>query len=104
MKKETLVNSAEKIIKVSEASVKEYLDAMDMLAAKMNEVMLKREDILELIGGKENIEMMKDNHNNHLRFIASILQAPDAEVLVDTVLWVFRAYMSRGFSSNYWSA
>ena len=77
---------------------------MDMLAAKMNEIMLKREDIFELIGGKKNIEMMKDNHNNHLRFVASILETPDSETLVDTVLWVFRAYMSRGFSSNYWAA
>jgi len=104
MQKETLVISAQKITKVSEASIKEYVDKMDMLAAKMNEAMLKREDIFQLIGGRENVEMMKDNHNNHLRFVASILETPDSETLVDTVLWVFRAYMSRGFSSNYWAA
>jgi CRISPR/Cas system CSM-associated protein Csm4 (group 5 of RAMP superfamily) len=104
MEKETLVKSASKITKVSEDSLKEYMDKMDMLAAKINEAMLKREDIFELIGGEKNITMMKDNHNNHLRFIASVLQTPDSETLVDSVLWVFRSYMSRGFNSNYWAA
>ncbi len=97
MQKDSLVKSADKISKVSDDSIKEYVDKMDILAAKMNEVILKREDIFELIGGNKNIEMMKDNHNNHLRFVASILETPDSETLVDTVLWVFRAYMSRGF-------
>lgn len=32
------------------------------------------------------------------------MQTPDSQTLVDTVLWVFRAYMSRGFSPNYWVA
>ena len=104
MEKESLIKSAEKITKVSEASLKEYVEKIDLLSWKMNKVMLERKDILELIGGTENIEMMKNNHNNHLQFIASILETPDAESLVDTVLWVFRAYMSRGFSSTYWAA
>ena len=104
MKKETLIKSAQKIAKVSEESLKEYVDKKELLAAKINAVMLKREDILDLIGGKKNIRMMKDNYNNHLLLIASILQTPNPEALVDTCLWEFRAYMSRGFISNYWSA
>ncbi len=104
MEKQQLIKSAEKITKVSTVSVHEYVKKMDLLAAKMNESMLAREDILELIDGEKNIAMMKDNHNNHLRFIASIIENPDPETLVDTVLWVFRAYMSRGFHTNYWAA
>jgi len=104
MEKSKLIKSADKITKVSEASLKEYMDKSEMLIAKMNQVMLERKDILEVIGGEKNITMMKDNHCNHSRFIISILQTPDSETLVDTVLWVFRAYMSRGFSSNYLSA
>ena len=61
--KNILIKSADKIARVSEDSIKEYVDKMEMMAAKMNEVMIKREDILELIGGKKNITMMKDNHN-----------------------------------------
>ena len=77
---------------------------MDALILNMNESMLARKDVLELLGGEKNLTMMKDNHDNHLRFIRSIAEEPDAETLVDTVLWVFRAYMSRGFHTNYWSA
>ena len=101
--KSTLIKSADKIARVSEKSIKEYMDKMELLATKMNDIMLKRDDILELIGSGKNITMMKDNHNNHLRFVASILQTPDSETLVDTTLWVFRSYMSRGFSTKYWN-
>jgi hypothetical protein len=65
--------------------------------------MLNRADLENLIG-ENNIDMMKDNHSNHVRFISSILKNHNSEVLVDTILWVFRAYRSHGFASNYWSA
>ena len=68
----------------------------------MNSLMLERKDLEKLIG-KDNERMMKDNHANHVRFIASILKNYNPEVLVDTVLWVFRAYRSHGFSTNYWA-
>ena len=38
------------------------------------------------------------------RFIASVMQNFNSEVLVDTILWVFRAYRSRSFHSSYWAA
>ena len=98
----TLVKSADKITKVSESAVKEYVDNIDLLAAILNETMLKRTDILDLIGGEENISIMKNNHDKHLRFVAALLQTPDSETLVDTLLWVFPTHMRRGFSSNYW--
>jgi hypothetical protein len=100
--KNMLVESADKLVNVSETSIKEYVENMDLLVATLNGAMLKREDILELIGGKNNITMMKNNHHSHLQFIAAILQVPDSEMLVDTLLWVFRAFMSRGFGPNYW--
>ena len=103
MGKSTLVKSADQITKVSADSLKEYVDKMDFLVATMNEVMLKREDILELIGEEKNILAMKENHKYHFLFIASILETPDPEILVDTVLWVFRSYMSKGFRPSYWA-
>lgn len=48
--------------------------------------------------------MMKDNHANHARFMESVFTNPLAETLVDTILWVFRAYRSRKFGSTYWAA
>jgi hypothetical protein len=75
----------------------------EVLLSEMNAIMLKRADIKDLVG-EENLLMMQDNHSNHIRFIASILKEFNPEVLVETILWVFRAYRSHGFSTNYWAA
>lgn len=98
-----LIQSAEKIPVASEKSVAEYNDRKDILIAEINKNMESRSD-LNLLVGDGNIDMMKDNHANHVRFIHSILKNPNAEVLTETVLWVFRAYRNHGFSSSYWAA
>lgn len=103
MDKNFLLASAQKLNQVSEIAANEYLQKEDHLITKMNSLMIERVDIESLVG-ENNINMMKDNHSNHVRFIASILKNPNAEVFVDTVLWVFRAYRSHGFVTNYWAA
>ncbi len=103
MEKKQLLESAEKLNQVSEKTSTEYLEKSDLLISKMNALMLERPDLNSLIG-ENNTNMMKDNHANHVRFIASILKNHNSEVLVHTVLWVFRAYRSHGFTSNYWAA
>lgn len=103
MNKNYLLTSAKKLQQVSRESAETYSKTRDLLVSRMNEKMEKRPDILELVGTK-NIDMMKDNHANHARFMESIFHQHAPEVLVDTVLWVFRAYRSRDFSPTYWSA
>jgi hypothetical protein len=103
MDKNFLLETARQLVQVSDASAVEYHYKADQLITKMNIVMIERPDLESLIG-INNISMMKDNHANHVRFIASILKNNNPEVLVDTVLWVFRAYRSRGFTTNYWAA
>jgi len=103
MNREDLIRSAAEIRQVSPETANEYAQKKELLTAKLNEVMLRRPDIHELVGEK-NIDMMRDNHSNHARFVASILRYFHPEVLTDTVLWVFRSYRSRGFHQNYWAA
>jgi len=103
MNREDLIRSAAEIAHATPEAAAEYAQKKELVAAKMNEIMLLRPDIAELVGEK-NMEMMKDNHSNHARFVASILRYFDPEVLTDTVLWVFRSYRSRGFHQNYWAA
>jgi hypothetical protein len=62
-----------------------------------------RTDLDHLIGN-ENMAMMEDNHRNHARFMTSVFQVYQPVVLVETVLWVFRAYRSHGFQLTYWPA
>lgn len=103
MDKNYLIKTAEKLKQVSEKNAKEFSSKKDALVALMNQKMVNRDDLLVMVGAG-NVEMMKDNHANHARFLESIFNQHSAEILVDTVLWVFRAYRSRNFSSTYWAA
>ncbi len=103
MTKEQLLETAREIPKVSSEALDEYAARREQMVGMMNETMLARPDVSDLVG-ENNLDIMKDNHANHARFVESILRKPDADTLVETCLWVFRAYRSRGFHSNYWSA
>lgn len=103
MDKKYLINTCNQLSKVSEKSANEYSKKADKLISEMNFEILKRADIVSLVG-EENIDMMHDNHANHIRFISSILKNFNETVFVETIIWVFRAYRSRGFSTNYWAA
>lgn len=103
MDKNYLLETAQQLKQVSAKSSDEYNQKTGQLIDKINTLMLERQDIESLVG-KSNLNMMKDNHANHVRFIASILKNHNPDVLVDTVLWVFRAYRSHNFKTNYWAA
>jgi hypothetical protein len=101
--KERLIRTAGEIPPASSEAVAEYERNRDRLVAEVNRRMETRPDLEGLVG-RENLDMMRDNHANHGRFVRTILKDFDPEVLVETVLWVFRAYRSRGFSDSYWAA
>lgn len=103
MDKKTLLTAAQRLQPVSESTFAEYRDNTDQLINRINKLMMTRSDLEHLIGSN-NTQMMKDNHANHVRFMTSIMKEFNAEVLVDTVFWVFRAYRSHGFAQNYWAA
>lgn len=103
MNREELLKTAEALNQVSQEGAAEYREKKEMLVDLMNRKMSARPDCSELVG-KNNIEMMKDNHANHVRFMESIFTKYSPEEFTDTVLWVFRAYRARQFSSVYWSA
>jgi len=103
MERADLIVSAQKLSQVTTALALEYSSKRDYLVELMNKKMAARADLNEMVGA-DNIEMMKDNHANHARFLESIFYQHSAEILVDTVLWVFSAYRARNFSATYWSA
>lgn len=103
MKKEQLIKLAQQLKQPDSKAAYEFSQKKDEYASHLNELMLKRDDLTKLIG-IDGQTMMQDNHRNHVRFMESIFLAYDPEVLVDTVLWVFRAYRSHGFNLAYWPA
>ncbi len=100
---ETLIRTANTLNQVSQTTADEYQQNFDIMLAEMNLAMTSRPDIHQLIG-ENNIVMMRDNHANHLRFMTSIFKSYSSDIFVSTVLWVFRAYRSHGFKTNYWAA
>ncbi|MFP4047361.1 MAG: hypothetical protein ACLFT4_06330 [Bacteroidales bacterium] len=103
MDKNHLLETARALKQVKRETAEEYSRKSDELISQINKRMLERAEIKNLVG-EDNLSMMKDNHANHVRFIASILKHYNPEVFIDTILWVFRAYRSHGFSTNYWAS
>ena len=103
MDKNYLLETAKQLKSASPQAVKEYRMKGNELVHKINAIMSNRSDIDKLIG-TDNLDMMIDNHTNHVRFIASILEKYNAEVMTDTVLWTFNTYQNHGFTGSYWAA
>ena len=103
MTRQFLLEQAAALPAVSVEAAAEYGTQHLLLAEEVTRMLGVREDLERLIGSG-NLAMMEDNHRNHGRFVASLLQAFNPEVLVETILWVFRAYRSHGFQLTYWPA
>ena len=103
MTRDDLVKKAVEVTPPSPDCAGEFQKKSGIMAAELDSLMLKRTDLEKLIG-PDNQAMMSDNHSNHARFMASLLRDYRPEVLVDTILWVFRAYRAHGFHLTYWPA
>jgi hypothetical protein len=103
MTKQELIVSATRLPAPSAEAVTEYAVRAELLAADVSRILRERPDLEALIG-PGNCAMMEQNHRNHARFMGGFLANYQPEVLVETVLWVFRAYRSHGFRLTYWPA
>lgn len=101
MTKAEIIADASKLKSCSENSAAEYENQSAFLIVLLNKRLEELPERDTLIG-KENLQMMRDNHNNHARFMSAIMKNYNPTVFVETILWVFRAYKNHGFSTNYW--
>ncbi len=103
MTRDDLLESAKHLVQPPENAVDEFSRKREEMTAGVNISMAARQDMSTLVGsgGKP---MSEDNNRNFSLFMASIMTHYDPQVLVETVLWVFRTYRSHGFQPNYWSA
>ena len=103
MNRDDLIRSARELVQPQADAAEEFQQKMDALAAELNRQMLQRPDLERLIG-PNNQEMMQDNSRNFCRFMSSQFHAYEPVALVETALWVFRAYRAHGFQVTYWPA
>lgn len=73
------------------------------LLESVNNKFLKRDDLEALIGGMHNLQMMLENHRNHIDFVIMVFKIGNADLLFKTLPWVYRSYHSQGFSYDYFS-
>jgi hypothetical protein len=99
MSKDLLHRSAHKLQQPSSDSILDFSVHKEEILALINLKALMNRDIMNSVDHNE--ELMKDNHNNHYKFMESTFTHYDAMVFVDTLLWVFRAYKARAFDTQY---
>ncbi|MCP1661413.1 MULTISPECIES: hypothetical protein [Methanocalculus] len=103
MKRERLTESAKELKQPGKQAARQFGDDHAAVAAALNAQMRERPDLLRLIGS-DNIEMMENNSRNLCRFLASLFQHYEPDVLVETALWAVRTYRGHGFTVPYWPA
>lgn len=86
MKKENLLKSAAKLKQPSGEAIAEFTSRADSMTAIINDRLSQRNDLVQLIG-EGNVDMMYDNHRNHLRFMISLFNDFNPDVFTETVLW-----------------
>ncbi|MCT4591558.1 MAG: hypothetical protein N4A71_27300 [Carboxylicivirga sp.] len=101
MNKSELLKSAEQLPSVPAQALSEYQAKSGRMVEELNELLLSNNEITRLIG-YGNIDLMKNNHENHVQFMSSVFENFNAETLVSTVLWVFKVYRNRNFHPDYW--
>jgi hypothetical protein len=103
MTKHHLIATAKALMPPPSEVADEFASRREHLAYLVNQSISVRPDMEKLVG-EGNRLMTEDNNRNFARFMESIFYHYQAEVLVETVLWVFRAYRSHGFQTTYWPA
>lgn len=101
--KKHLLDSAQKLNQPSVTAAEEFSNKRELLVADCNRIFSSRTDLDQLIG-PGNLQMAKDNNHNFARFMAAVFYDYHPDILVQTVLWVFRAYRAHGFHTLYWAA
>jgi len=70
------------------------------MLSDINEQMETLPNIVDLLGGNP-IEMMRNNHENHVDFMRNVIKYRQLDLLVQTLPWVYKAYASQGVQHDY---
>lgn len=100
---DTLVKKAIKLEPVPPEASEAYQSNSEKLVVQVNGEITGRGDLSTLIGDN-SLSVLFDNHRHHVSFMDSVFYFNNFEMLARNLPWVYRAYISRGFSSDYFPA
>ncbi len=95
-----LLEQARELQAVSNAAVGEYREKRAVLTEHVNNAIGNNPDYLSL-AGTNPLQVVYDNHANHIAFMANVFQFGLYEMMLRLILWVYRSYHARGFSYDY---
>ncbi|HPE91008.1 MAG: cobalamin-dependent protein [Thermovirgaceae bacterium] len=95
-----LLGSISGLPMVSRPAAVEYSTLKNEIVAKVDSIMESRDDIFSLIGGNQ-VSTMRVNHANHAGTMAVVFLYNRFDLLALAVPWVYRTYISHGFSTEY---
>lgn len=101
MKRKDLIEDAKSLKQPSQETLMEFTDKKEMMIRDLNDLLFSSPGF-ESIVAKDLHDMLRDNHQNQFKFMESVYSAYNADVFVNTVLWVFSTYRSHGFNLEYW--
>ncbi len=101
--KENLIDSVKQLVQPAITTTEEFSKKREAIVATCNDLFSNRTDLEQLVG-LNNLQMAQDNNHNFARFMAAIFTDYHPDILVQTVLSVFRAYRAHGFKTTYWAA
>jgi hypothetical protein len=95
-----LQSDLKSLFPVVEDAAAAYRAAEERLVGCVNADLMERRDVGDLIGSCP-VDMMRDNHRNHARFMLTVFELNLPRLLKRVVPWVYRTYISRGFRPDY---
>ena len=80
-----------------------YADRIDQLVALVDRELSAREDLGRLLAPNP-LSVAHSNHENHGRFVSTVLSFGAGTLLTRTLAWVYRSYRARGVAHDYFAA
>lgn len=102
MRKQDLFGSSAQLVPPFSFALTAYRARRDYMASEVARRLMARQDLDALIGPANRL-MMEDSIRNHARFMESLFSAYDHRMFVETLLWIYRAFRTHGFTMAYWS-
>jgi len=100
---QTLLASVKDITPLPAGACLAYHRELAAMVDDLNRELGDRLDLGDLVG-PDGVELMQDNHRNHAQFMDNVFFLGNFDLLARTLPWVYRVYVSRGFSTDYFPA
>lgn len=97
---EEIKQEIDQLPRIEKETGEKYYANKDKLIKTVNDILADRDNIENLIGYNP-LELMKENHENHARFMGNVFILNEYRMLIDTVPWVYNTYRQKGFSYKY---